>query len=73
MHSLGCSGAEGPQNIIFARGSPCKIGIELGGGGDKRRVSPANDSIAAAHIICDPAAKKNLEVLWIFTAIFCSV
>ena len=56
MHSLGYSGAEGPHNIIFA---PLRANWNrTGGGGDKRRVSPANDSVAAAHVICDPAAKK---------------
>ena len=56
MHSLGCSGAEGPHNIIFA---PLRAKLESNsGGGDKRRVSPANDSVTAAHVICDPAAKQ---------------
>ena len=56
MHSLGCSVAEGPHNILFA---PLRAKLESnGGGGDKRRVSPSNNSVAAAHVICDPAAEK---------------
>ena len=56
MHSLGCSGAEGPHNIIFA---PVCAKLESNwGGGDKRQVSPANDSVATARVICDPAAQK---------------
>ena len=66
MHSLGCSGAEGPHNIILPLSAQ---NLNRNGGGGDKRVSPANDSVAAAHVICDPAAKKSR----VFVDFYCNI